>query len=100
LSITAHAPVCDQPAAICAGCHGSKGAPIATILSIYHGDVGVTVALCEECGRDTANAIGFMCIRDGGWSKLEARKRTPAQYKRALERSSENPKSKSQRSVR
>ncbi len=81
MSITAHAPVCDQPATICAGCHGSKDAPIATILSIYHGDVGVTVALCEECGRDTANAIGFMCVRDGGWSKLEARKRQVAQHK-------------------
>ena len=96
MSVTAHAPVCDQPAAICAGCHGSKGAPIATILSIYHGDVGVTVALCEECGRDAANAIGFMCIRDGGWSKLEARKRATAPYK---QHANENPK-KPQRSVR
>lgn len=82
MTVTAHAPVCDQPAAICAGCHGSKKAPIATILSIYHGDVGVTVALCEECGRDAANAVGFMCVRDGGWSKLEARKRASAQYER------------------
>jgi hypothetical protein len=35
----------------------------------------IEFALCEECGRDAANAIGFMCIRDGGWSKLEPRKR-------------------------
>ncbi len=34
----------------------------------------LTIALCEECGRDAANAIGFMCSRDGGWSKLELRK--------------------------
>ena len=56
--------------------------------------------VCEECGRDATNAIGFMCARDGGWSKLESRKRTPTQYKCALEHSSENPKSKLQRSVR
>ena len=34
--------------------------------------------LCEECGRDAANAIGFLCLRDGGWSKLEPRKRRRA----------------------
>lgn len=59
----------------CAGCGGTKGAPIATFLSIYHCDIGSTLAFCEECGRDVANAVGFMCVRDGGWSKLEPRKR-------------------------
>lgn len=59
----------------CAGCGGKKDATIAMVLSIYHQDLGVTLALCEECGRDVANAVGFMCIRDGGWSKLEPRKR-------------------------
>ncbi len=79
MSIEARAPICDQPAAICAGCHGTKGAPIATLLSIYHEDVGVSIALCQECGRDAANAVGFMCIRDGSWSKLEPRKKKPPQ---------------------
>ena len=65
----------DKPASDCAGCGGTKRAPLATVLSIYRGDLGVTIALCEECGRDVANAVGFMCIRDGGWSKLEPRKR-------------------------
>lgn len=60
----------------CAGCGGNKGAPIAGVVSISRceGDVGLSIALCEECGRDLANAVGFMCIRDGGWSKLEPRK--------------------------
>jgi hypothetical protein len=75
VTIEARTPIGDHPAATCAGCHGTKGAPIATILSIYHSDVGSTLKLCEECGRDLANAVGFMCIRDGGWSKLEPRKR-------------------------
>jgi hypothetical protein len=35
----------------------------------------VTLVLCEECGRDLANAVGFMCIRDGGWNKLQPRSR-------------------------
>ena len=63
----------------CSGCGGAKQAPIATVLSIRHnpGDLGVTLTLCEECGRDVANAVGFMCIREGGWSKLEPRKRKP-----------------------
>jgi hypothetical protein len=38
----------------------------------------VQIVLCEECGRDAANAIGFLCLRDGGWSKLEPRKRRAA----------------------
>lgn len=61
----------------CAGCNGSKQAPLASIVSIYHepAGLGFTIALCEECGRDLANAVGFTCIRDGGWSKLEPRKR-------------------------
>jgi hypothetical protein len=64
----------------CAGCGGAKGAPLAGVFSIWRGqsDVGISIALCEECGRDAANAIGFLCIRDGGWSKLEPRKRKVA----------------------
>lgn len=65
----------------CAGCGGTKGAPIATVLSIYHHPLGVTIALCEECGRDVANAVGLMCVKDGGWSKLEPRKRKPDRVK-------------------
>ena len=34
----------------------------------------VSFVLCEECARDLANAIGFFCLRGGGWSRLEARK--------------------------
>ena len=75
--IKARASIGDKSPSTCAGCGGTKEAPIATILSIYHGDLGATLALCEECGRDTANAVGFMCLRDGGWSKLEPRKRKP-----------------------
>jgi hypothetical protein len=64
----------------CAGCGGDKNAPLACVFSIYRGrcNVGITIALCEECGRDAANAIGFMCIRDGGWSRIEPRKKRPA----------------------
>lgn len=76
--IEARAPI-ELPATDCLGCRGTKDAPIATVLSIYHGDLGATLALCEECARDTANAVGFMCIRDGGWSKLEPRKRKTKQ---------------------
>ena len=75
--IEARTPIGDKQPALCSGCGGTKEAPIAAILLIYHRDLGVTIALCEECGRDTANAVGFMCIRDGGWSKLEPRKRKP-----------------------
>ena len=73
--IEARAPIGHEQAQSCAACGGTKAAPIATILSIYHRELGVTLALCEECGRDTANAVGFMCIREGGWSKLEPRKK-------------------------
>jgi hypothetical protein len=74
--IEALSPIGDKSSADCTGCGGQKGAPIATILSISHRDLGVTIALCEVCGRDVANAVGFMCIRDGGWSKIEPRKRS------------------------
>ena len=72
----------------CAGCNGSKQAPLATIVSIWRepSGLGLTIALCEECGRDAANAIGFMCVRDGGWSKIEPRKRK-APLKQAAKRS-------------
>lgn len=73
--IEAHAPIGDKLPADCAGCGGDKGAPIAVILLIYRRDLGNSFALCEVCGRDVANAVGFMCIRDGGWSKLEPRKK-------------------------
>jgi len=78
--IEAHTPIGGKQPVSCTGCGGTKAAPIATIVSIYHLSLGVTLALCEVCGRDLANAVGFMCIRDGGWSKLEPRKRkTPKQ---------------------
>ena len=73
--IEARAPIGHEQPQSCSACGGTKAAPIATVLSIYHQSIGVTIALCEECGRDTANAVGFMCIRDGGWSKLEPRKK-------------------------
>lgn len=81
--IETRAPIGNVSPESCAGCAGTKKAPIATIFSIYRDvgghSVGITITLCEECGRDAANAIGFMCIRNGGWSKLEPRKRkTPA----------------------
>ena len=76
--IEAHAPIGDKQPPCCSGCGGTKGAPIATILSVYHRDLGITLALCEICARDLANAVGFFCIRDGGWSKLEPRKRKTA----------------------
>ena len=77
--IEARSPIGGVDAAECAGCAGKKLAPVAVVLSIYREagqhSIGLTVALCEECGRDAANAVGFMCVRDGGWSKLEPRKR-------------------------
>ncbi len=69
-------PISDaEPSACCSGCGGDKHAPIAAVVSIYRRDLGFTIALCEECARDLANAVGFMCVRDGGWSKIEPRKR-------------------------
>lgn len=62
----------DDDARECTGCKGAKGAPLAA--RVHIGNDGVNIVLCEECGRDLANAIGFMCVRDG-WSKLEPRKR-------------------------
>ena len=61
----------------CVGCNGSKQAPLATIVALYRepSGIGLTIAFCAECGRDAANAIGFMCVRDGDWSKIEPRKR-------------------------
>ena len=61
----------------CTGCGGNKGAPLAGLVRIWRvqADVGIQFALCEECGRDAANAIGFMCVRDGGWSKIEPRRK-------------------------
>lgn len=59
----------------CTGCKGSKQAPLAARIDL---GLDLTFYLCEECGRDAANAIGYMCIRDGGWSKLEPRKRKAA----------------------
>lgn len=77
--IEARAPIGHEQPQICAACGGTKGAPIAVVLAFYHHSIGSTIALCEECGRDAANAVGFMCVRDGGWSKLEPRKRkTPS----------------------
>lgn len=83
MAITAEAPNPMAAASSCTGCGGAKGAPLAAVVHIAHHTPeqlmmkGVTITLCQECGRDAANAIGFMCIRDGGWSKLEPRKRKP-----------------------
>lgn len=73
--IETRAPDANNQSSDCVGCRGTKQAPIAAIFSISDRDFRITIALCEECGRDAANAIGFMCIRDGGWSKLEPRKK-------------------------
>ncbi len=75
MSVTAEQPDVNQTA--CSACEGSKGAPIAAVIHLTPPEAmrGVTFVLCEECGRDVANALGFMCIKDGGWSKLEPRKR-------------------------
>jgi hypothetical protein len=64
----------------CAGCGGDKGAPLVGVVSVHrpHSGLGLSIALCEECGRDLANAVGFLCVRDGGWSKIEPRKRRAA----------------------
>ena len=62
----------------CTGCGGVKAAPLAAVVYVGRSDTNETkLVLCEECGRDLANAVGFMCIRDGGWSKLEPRKKSP-----------------------
>lgn len=69
----------------CVGCHGAKGAPIAGDVHITAAKPGaaiVTLTLCQECGRDLANVVGFLCIRDGGWSKLEPRMRRGARRPR------------------
>ncbi len=85
--IEARAPGKNDAGEICTGCDGEKKAPIATIFNISHrGSGGVQIVLCEECGRDAANAIGFMCIRDGGWSKLEPRKKKPSKEDRKVAR--------------
>lgn len=76
--IDARSPGKNDEGEICTGCHGEKKAPIATIVHISHRGGGVQLTLCQECARDAANAIGFFCIRDGGWSKLEPRKRKTA----------------------
>jgi hypothetical protein len=78
MTVEARRPIVDGlPEVACTGCSGAKKAPIATVLAIYDRGLGVTIALCQECGRDVANAVGFMCIHEGGWSKLEPRKRKP-----------------------
>lgn len=80
MSVITESPRAEQTSKDCTGCGGSKGAPLATVVHIFTraDDAGISMTLCQECGRDTANAIGFMCIKDGGWSKLEPRKRKAA----------------------
>jgi hypothetical protein len=79
MSITAETAIdCTEP---CTGCAGTKGAPLAAVVWVDSRAVmskPVKLVLCEECGRDLANAVGFFCVRDGGWSKLEPRKRKTA----------------------
>ena len=73
MSITARTANRDDDPTECTGCDGTKGAPLATRV-----DIGgyATIVLCEECGRDLANAVGFMCVREGGWSRIEPKKRS------------------------
>lgn len=82
MSVTAETPEAGRTPKDCTGCGGSKGAPLASVVHVGHvrvdADVSVSMALCEECGRDLANAVAFMCIKDGGWSKLEPKKRKVA----------------------
>ena len=59
----------------CTGCRSKKKAPLAAVVDIGEGKNAKRILLCQECGRDIANAIGFMCIRDGMWSKLEPKRR-------------------------
>lgn len=61
----------------CSGCAGEKGAPLAVEVRIGPPatNMRLHISLCQECARDFANAVGFFCIKDGGWSKLEPRKR-------------------------
>lgn len=76
--IDARAPTTEDASILCDGCHSTKKAPLAGIVTIAHASHDeVRFALCQECGRDAANAIGFLCVREGGWSKLEPRKRRP-----------------------
>ncbi len=83
MSIVAETPGPGREPKDCTGCGGEKGAPLAAVVYVGSGRVGTkTIVLCEECGRDAANAIGFMCIRDGGWSKLEPRKKKPSRQER------------------
>jgi len=77
--ITATNPtLADVMAAKCTGCRDAKGAPLAAVVDIGEGKHAKRILLCQQCGRDLANAVGFMCIREGGWSKLEPRKRRGA----------------------
>jgi hypothetical protein len=80
MSVITELPRAEQTPKDCTGCGGAKGAPLASVVHVFrdHEDAGVLMVLCEECGRDLANAVGFMCIKDGGWSKLEPRKRKAA----------------------
>ena len=80
MSIVAETPGPGREPKDCTGCGGAKGAPLAVV--VYVGSdrtdtdaLATKLVLCQECGRDAANAIGFMCIRDGGWSKLEPRRK-------------------------
>lgn len=72
--ITTETPSADDrdDSSLCTCCAGSKKAPIA---AVAHLGEKLTIYVCELCGRDLANAIGFMCIKDGSWSKLEPRRK-------------------------
>lgn len=79
MSVLAEVPEAGRDLKECTGCGGGNGAPLASVVHVFRGDdVGVSMVLCEECGRDLANAVGFMCLKEGGWSKLEPRKRKAA----------------------
>jgi hypothetical protein len=98
MSIVAETPGPGRELTSCTGCRGEKGAPLAAVIYVGRNDITIpvtTLVLCQECGRDAANAIGFMCIREGGWSKLEPRrKKAPS---KPTKKSAKKPPSRSAR---
>lgn len=75
--ISAFSPKDEDRDVKCSACDGLKQAPLGCV--VYIGlidkpDTMPAIYLCQTCGRDAANVIGFMCIKEGSWSKLQPRK--------------------------
>jgi hypothetical protein len=92
MSIVAETPGPGRERKDCTGCGGAKCAPLAAVVYVGSGrtdttDLATKIVLCQKCARDAANAIAFMCIRDGGWSKLEPKKRKAKSQKKISRRS-------------